>query len=88
MRIEFTSHAWEDFGFWLEHDPGKVERIRELIKDIRRNPFSGIGKPEALRHGMAGYWSRRIDLEHRLVYAVSGQGDQRKVIIIACRYHY
>ena len=88
MCIEFTTNAWEDFGYWLDADLDKAQRIRELIGDIRRDPFKGLGKPEPLRHQLAGYWSRRIDGEHRLVYAVLGGKDDRRVVILACRYHY
>jgi len=88
MRVEFTTHGWEDFCFWLDTDAAKAERIRELFKDIRRDPFKGLGKPEALRHDLAGCWSRRIDNEHRLVYVVSGAPTERKLTVLMCRYHY
>lgn len=88
MRVEFTPNGWADFCYWLDADKGKADRIRELITDIRRDPFKGLGKPEALRHQFAGFWSRRIDAEHRLVYAVSGGKDDRRVTVLSCRYHY
>lgn len=82
--ISFSDEAWEDYQYWVANDRARVERIHALIKDIRRSSFEGIGKPEPLKHGLSGYWSRRIDEEHRLVYAV--RDDQ--VIILQCRYHY
>lgn len=88
MRIEFTANGWEDFCYWLESDAAQADRIRELIADIKRDPFKGLGKPEPLRHQLAGYWSRRIDAQHRLVYAVSGGKADRRVTILSCRYHY
>lgn len=88
MRVEFTTNGWADFCHWLDTDPDTAHRIRELIKDIQREPFKGLGKPEPLRHDLAGFWSRRIDAVHRLVYAVSGSGADRRIIIVMCRYHY
>ena len=84
MRITFSSHAWEDYTTWLKEDRKMLVKINQLIKDIQRTPYEGIGKPEALKYDLAGYWSRRIDREHRLVYKV----DNDTVIIISCRYHY
>ena len=88
IRVEFTPTAWEDYTYWVEHDPAMVARIHALIKDIGRDPFKGLGKPEALRHDLAGFWSRRIDSEHRLVYVVGGDKRDRKVTLLMCRYHY
>jgi toxin YoeB len=88
MRIEFTTNGWSDFTYWLDHDMQLADRIRDLITDIRRDPFKGLGKPEPLRHQMAGFWSRRINSEHRLVYAVKGERGDRSVTILSCRYHY
>lgn len=88
MRVEFTAIGWEDYCYWSDTDPKLASRIRELIKDIKRDPFSGLGKPEPLRHELAGFWSRRIDSEHRLVYSVSGPARERKLTIIMCRHHY
>ena len=84
MRLVFTESAWNDYLWFQERDRRLLKRINALIKDIMRSPFDGIGKPEALKADLSGYWSRRIDDEHRLVYTVK-QGD---TIIIACRYHY
>jgi toxin YoeB len=84
MNLIFSDRAWEDYQYWLETDRKQVRRIHELIKDIRRNPHSGIGKPEPLRHALAGYWSRRIDQEHRLVYRVTDHG----ILLAQMRFHY
>lgn len=89
MDIEFTQHAWEDFEYWIEHDPDIVKKIKNLIKSINENPFKGLGKPEPLKYGLKGFWSRRITQEHRLVYKVSGKkGENQKCSIIQCRFHY
>ena len=88
MKIVFSSRAWADYLHWQGDDPITITRINLLIKEISRTPFVGIGKPEPLRGAYAGFWSRRIDSEHRLVYRVSGQGDARHVEIAQCRYHY
>lgn len=84
MRLVFTESAWQDYLWFQERDRKLLKRINVLIKDVLRTPFDGIGKPEALKADLAGWWSRRINDEHRLVYAVRG-GD---VVIAACRYHY
>ena len=83
-NLLFTDAAWNDYLYWQTQDKKTVKRINELIKSAQRTPFEGIGKPEALRESLSGYWSRRIDQEHRLVYGASD--DQ--LTIIACRYHY
>jgi toxin YoeB len=89
MNIEFTSNTWEDYAYWLVTDLDIANKIRELIRAIQREPFKGLGKPEPLRFGLKGYWSRRITTEHRLVYKVSGtKGDDQKCTIIQCRFHY
>lgn len=89
MTIEFTQTAWEDFKYWIQFDTAKVDKINELIRSIKQNPFKGIGSPEPLRHELQGFWSRRIDYEHRLVYRVVGKvGAEHKIQIIQCRYHY
>jgi len=84
MQIRFSDHAWEDYLFWQTHDKAMLKRINPLIKDIQRTSFEGIGKPEPLKHSLTGFWSRRIDGEHRLVYTVQ-DGD---LLIAQCRYHY
>jgi toxin YoeB len=84
MRIIFSSQAWEDYLYWQRTDHKMLKRVNELIREIVRTPFAGTGKPERLRHALAGYWSRRIDDEHRLVYRVEGHA----VFIAQARYHY
>ena len=84
MKIVFADRAWEDFTYWVEHDRKMAARIVRLIKEIQRAPFEGLGKPEPLKYDLAGFWSRRISEEHRLVYAV--EGDQ--ILIAQARYHY
>lgn len=89
MHINFTTHGWEDFSYWIETDPDIAIKIKKLIKSIQENPFRGIGKPEPLKHGLKGFWSRRITGEHRLVYRVSGKkGVDQKCTIIQCKFHY
>lgn len=84
MKLTFTSHAWEEYTSWAEHDRKMVTRINKLINDTLRDPFKGIGKPEPLKGDLSGYWSRRIDDVHRLVYK---PGDN-ELIIVQARYHY
>ncbi len=84
MVLTFTENAWEDYTYWQKVDKKMIRKINELIKSIGRTPFEGIGKPEPLKFDLAGYWSRRIDQEHRLVYRVVYE----ELIIFACRYHY
>ena len=84
MNLTFSPQAWEDYTFWQATDPKMVTRINQLLKDIIRNPHYGIGKPEPLRHAFRGYWSRRIDSEHRIVYRVT----EETVLIAQVRFHY
>jgi toxin YoeB len=84
MRITFSQIAWEDYISWQNEDKRILKKINSLIKSIESNPFDGIGKPEPLKYDLAGLWSRRIDLEHRLVYKVEGND----LYIYSCRYHY
>ena len=84
MNILFTEESWEDYLYWQKNDRKILQRINLLIKDVSRDPFKGIGKPEPLKHQLSGCWSRRIDNEHRLVYEIV-KSDIR---IIACRFHY
>jgi len=88
MNIEFTEIGWEDYQYWATNNPRQLKRINNLIKTIIRTPFEGRGKPEALRGNLTGFWSRRIDREHRIVYKISGTGSNQKCTIIQCRYHY
>lgn len=84
MRIVFTPHGWDDYLFWQSSDRSTLKRINRLLEDISRDPFAGIGKPEQLRHALAGAWSRRIDEEHRLVYLIDGED----IVVVQARYHY
>ena len=88
MRLLWARGAWEDYRYWQQTDWNTVRRVNALIEDARRNPFKGIGKPEPLRGDLAGWWSRRITGEHRLVYRVTGTGTDQRLEIAACRYHY
>ena len=84
MTLVFSRHAWEDYLYWQKTDRQIVRRINALIESIRRTPFKGIGKPEPLKNRLAGYWARRIDSEHRLVYRIEGES----IYIVQARYHY
>ncbi|SMD05860.1 toxin YoeB [Desulfocicer vacuolatum DSM 3385] len=84
MKLIFSDNAWDDYLFWQKNDKKIIRRINTLIKDTRRNPCEGIGKPEPLKHALAGYWSRRITDEHRLIYKVS----EDAIEIAQLRYHY
>jgi toxin YoeB len=84
MKVEFTETAWSEYLSWQETDKRLVRKINELIRDISRDPFAGIGKPEALKHSLAGCWSRRITDEHRLVYKV----ERGTLVIFQVKYHY
>ena len=84
MKLVFSEHAWEDYLYWQRTDRRTLKRINQLIQAIQREPHNGIGKPEPLRHALSGYWSRRIDQEHRLVYRVVDDA----VWIVQARYHY
>lgn len=88
MKVLFTAEGWADYLTWQNQDRDVLRRINELIKDVQREPFRGIGKPEPLRGDLQGWWSRRITGDHRLVYRVAGTGDAQRLEIIACRYHY
>jgi toxin YoeB len=84
MKLVFDEQAWEDYLYWLETDQKLLRRINTLIKDIQRDPFSGIGKPEPLKHALARWWSRRINDEHRIVYKIEGDS----LLLAQLRYHY
>jgi toxin YoeB len=84
MRLIFAESAWEDYLYWQKHDKKMVERINKLIQETMRDPFEGTGKPEPLKHALAGFWSRRITEEHRMVYRVDGDS----ILIAQLRYHY
>ena len=82
--LAWTDAAWDDYLYWQEQDKKTLKRINKLIAEIKRSPFEGIGKPEALQETLSGFWSRRIDESHRLVYAV----EELRITVISCRYHY
>lgn len=84
MKLIFSENAWEDYLYWQRKDKRMVQRINELIADIQRNKYKGIGKPEPLKHNLSGYWSRRIDNEHRIVYRI----EEDKIMMAQLRYHY
>ena len=84
MNISFTPQSWEDYQYWQQTDKKTLKRINDLIKDTLRSPLDGIGKPEPLRQGLSGYWSRRITEEHRMVYRQVESG----LLLIQLRYHY
>jgi toxin YoeB len=84
MRIVFSKNSWEDYNSWQSEDRKMLRKINDLITDIQRFPHEGAGKPEPLKYDLAGFWSRRIDREHRLVYQVIGED----ILIYSCRYHY
>jgi toxin YoeB len=83
-RLSWTNAAWSDYVYWQGQDKKTLKRINALIKDVMRNLKDGIGKPEELRESLSGFWSRRIDDTHRLVYAI----ERHQIVVIACRYHY
>ncbi|MCX5929891.1 Txe/YoeB family addiction module toxin [Synechococcus sp.] len=83
-RLVWSPAAWEDYVYWQGQDRKQLRRINQLIQACMRDPFAGIGKPEALRENLSGCWSRRIDQEHRLVYRLDGE----MLVILACRFHY
>jgi toxin YoeB len=88
MKVCWTAHAWDDYLHWQASDPKILASINDLIRDVRRDPFKGLGKPEPLKHVLQGYWSRRITQEHRLVYRVVGKNEAKQIEIVQCRYHY
>lgn len=88
MNTEFTPNGWEDYLFWYENDHTVLEKVNDLIKEVTRDPFRGIGKPEALRGNLAGYLSRRITGEHRIVYRVHGTKPHQTLTIVKTRFHY
>ena len=84
MKYSFVDESWEDYQYWLKTDKKILTKINDLIKDIGRTPFAGLGKPEPLRYKYKGFWSRRITEEHWLIYQVKGD----EILIVKCRYHY
>ena len=83
-HISFHADAWQDYLYWYQTNKSIFKKINELIRDTQRNPFAGLGKPEALKHDLQGYWSRRINREHRLIYRI----ESDTLFILSCRYHY
>ena len=83
-KLVWTNAAWEDYVYWQNQDKKTLKRINLLVKEVMRDPEVGTGKPEPLRENLAGFWSRRIDDTHRLVYAI----EKNQIVVIACRYHY
>jgi toxin YoeB len=88
MQTAFTDHAWEDYLYWQNNDTNALQKINDLIREIKRDPFKGSGKPEPLKGNLAGYWSRRITGEHRIVYRISGTKAHQALTIIQTRFHY
>ena len=84
MKLVFPEHAWQDYLYWQKTDKKNLKRINELIKDIQKNKYEGMGKPEALKHNLSGYWSRRITTEHRIVYKI----ENDSILMVQLRYHY
>lgn len=88
MKLVFAERAWEDYLHWQSPDPNTLERLNQLIKECQRTSFQGTGKPELLKGDLKGWWSRRVTLEDRLVYRVTGQPAAQELQIAQCRYHY
>jgi toxin YoeB len=84
LKLTFSDDAWEDYLYWQKQDKRMVERIKKLVKEVQREPFSGVGKPEPLKHALSGFWSRRITDEHRMVYQI----EDDNLLIAQLRYHY
>jgi toxin YoeB len=84
MTIKLTDAAFEDFSHWSKNDSKLLKKIFELLNNIQKEPFTGLGKPEQLKYDLSGYWSRRINEEHRLVYKI----ENEEIIIVSCRFHY
>ncbi|MBV9066224.1 MAG: Txe/YoeB family addiction module toxin [Methylobacteriaceae bacterium] len=88
MRLVFADQGWDDYIYWQKNDRNVLDRINSLLKECQRTPFTGTGKPEPLKGDLKGWWSRRITLEDRLVYRVTGKGSDQQIEIAQCRYHY
>lgn len=88
MKIVFSDNGWDDYQHWIQTDRKALERLNTLIEECRRTPFKGTGKPEPLRGDLHGWWSRRITQEDRLVYRLAGKGDDQRLEIAQCRFHY
>jgi toxin YoeB len=88
MKVLWSANAWQDYLHWQQADPKMLASVNTLLEDISRSPFKGLGKPEPLKHSLQGWWSRRISGEHRLVYRIVGSGDDQRIEVVQCRYHY
>jgi toxin YoeB len=88
MKLLWTEQAWRDYLTWQETDKQIVGKVNRLLGDVRRNPYTGLGKPEPLRGNLSGWWSRRITGDHRLIYRIIRKGEDQRMEIVACRYHY
>jgi toxin YoeB len=88
LKVIFSSQSWDEYVAWQAEDPKLAARLNRLTYDTMRDPFRGVGKPEPLRENWKGWWSRRIDDEYRLIYRVTGAGDDQRLEIAQCRYHY
>lgn len=88
MRLVFSDHAWEDYLHWQGTDPKTLKRLNDLIEECRRSPFKGTGKPEPLKGNLQGWWSRRLTHTDRLVYRMTDKGDDQRLEIAQCRFHY
>lgn len=88
MKLIFSSRAWDEYLYWQAEDAKLLERVNALLKECMRDPFRGTGKPEPLGQNMSGWWSRRINREHRLVYRVTGSSEAQALEVAQCRYHY
>ena len=84
MNLTFTNDSWGEYEYWQKTDKQVLKKVNQLLKDVKRDPFDGLGKPEALKHEFSGCWSRRITDEHRLIYEVTDYS----IVIISCRFHY
>jgi toxin YoeB len=88
VKVSFDRDGWDDYLYWQQAGGKKLARLNALIEECRRNPFRGLGKPEPLGGNLSGWWSRRIDEEHRLIYRVTGKGEAQALEVAQCRYHY
>lgn len=88
MILAWTENGWADYLYWQQNDRSMLEKVNTLLKDARRAPFAGLGKPEPLKGNLAGWWSRRIAGDHRLIYKVEGQDAGQRLTVASCRYHY
>ena len=88
MSLLFTPNKWADYQHWIETDRTLLARLNKLLRDVSRDPFRGLGKPEPLKGDLSGWWSRRIIQEHRLVYQVVGKREAQQIEVVACRQHY